>query len=423
MLNVGDLTTMLANGNVSIEASGEPVDIDIQAAFSWSSASLLTLDSYHSVNVGQPVAATGNGGLSIGTNDGGSGGWLTFAPNANVEFSNLSSSLSINGASYTLVGDIHTLASDIAANASGNYALANDYDAKPDGTYSAAPVSTQFEGNFQGLGNVISNLSISGGINKGDLGDVGLFYQAEAGSVISNVVITGASIETKQGAAGILVSSTLGTLFGDHASGAVSVGEDSDAGGLAGVANTVIASSSSASVSAKDGSYAGGLVTGAGTVSECYASGAVTLKKVKEGGDAGGLVAVAENSSISNSYATGKVEETGSAAGVGGLIGTTNNENPVITASYSIGKVSGALTYKGGFIGLFNSAVASDDYWDTQTSGTSNASGNDRTIPGVTGVTTSQLKSGLASGFDPTIWAQSKAINKGFPYLIANPPQ
>ena len=29
---------------------------------------------------------------------------------------------------------------------------------------------------------------------------------------------------------------------------------------------------------------------------------------------------------------------------------------------------------------------------------------------------------GLPAGFDPAIWAQSKSINNGFPYLIANPP-
>ena len=103
-LNVGDLQTMLASGNVTVAAAGEPVDIDIQAPFSWSSATALTLDSYHSVNVGQPFAVTGNGGLSMVTNDGGSGGWLTFAPNANVAFSSLASILSINGASYTLAG-------------------------------------------------------------------------------------------------------------------------------------------------------------------------------------------------------------------------------------------------------------------------------------------------------------------------------
>jgi len=32
------------------------------------------------------------------------------------------------------------------------------------------------------------------------------------------------------------------------------------------------------------------------------------------------------------------------------------------------------------------------------------------------------LQSGLLSGFDPSVWAQDPTINKGRPFLIANPP-
>jgi len=42
--------------------------------------------------------------------------------------------------------------------------------------------------------------------------------------------------------------------------------------------------------------------------------------------------------------------------------------------------------------------------------------------PGITGLTDAQLKSGLPTGFDPSVWAQSPSINNGYPYLIANPP-
>ena len=43
-------------------------------------------------------------------------------------------------------------------------------------------------------------------------------------------------------------------------------------------------------------------------------------------------------------------------------------------------------------------------------------------IPGITGLTTAQLQSGLPAGFDPSIWAESPNINGGLPYLITNPP-
>lgn len=422
VLNVSSLETMLASGNLTIHGSAEPVDIDVQAAFSWSSGSSLTLDLYHSVNVGQPFGVTGNGGLSVVTNDGGSGGWLAFAPGANVEFSNLSSNLTINAASYALVGNIKTLASDIAANPSGAFALANDYNAAADGTYPSAPVATSFAGNFQGLGNVISNLKIS---TNATGAEVGLFGSTEGGSSLSNVVIQSAVVSSKKGSyAGILAGLAEGTLFGDHTSGAVSAGASSADGGLAGYGGTVVASSSSARVSAGATSFVGGLLGGGTTVAECFATGATTIKfkSLRNGAGAGGLVGGATSGSmISNSYATGKAEGEGDQSALGGLIASVGNAT--IASSYSTGNLGGNVEYKGGFFGLFETSTVSNSYWDTQTSGTPNASGNEGTIPGVSGVTTKQLKSALPAGFDPTVWAQSKSINNGFPYLIANPPQ
>src|ERR1700722_19032188 len=74
VLNVNDLETLLASGNVKLAAAGEPEDVDIDAPLSWVSTNTLTLDSYHSINVQQPVAITGGGVLALITNDGGTGG-------------------------------------------------------------------------------------------------------------------------------------------------------------------------------------------------------------------------------------------------------------------------------------------------------------------------------------------------------------
>jgi len=38
------------------------------------------------------------------------------------------------------------------------------------------------------------------------------------------------------------------------------------------------------------------------------------------------------------------------------------------------------------------------------------------------GLSDAQLKSGLPTGFDPTIWGHDPAINNGLPYLLHNPP-
>ncbi|MGH7224419.1 MAG: hypothetical protein ACRELF_14410, partial [Gemmataceae bacterium] len=62
------------------------------------------------------------------------------------------------------------------------------------------------------------------------------------------------------------------------------------------------------------------------------------------------------------------------------------------------------------------------DYWDTTTSGTEYGFCDDENDPGVTGINSKKLRSGLPDGFDRKIWAQDPKINKGFPYLINNPP-
>ncbi len=146
VLNVTDLEALLASGNVSVTTGSGALaprtsDIDIVSPLTWASASTLTLDAYHSITVSKSISV-GTGGLSFITNDGGTGGELSFGTTGRASFTNLASTLTINGATYTLVGDIATLAAAIAANPTGDFALASDYDAKNDGTYSASP-STQ----------------------------------------------------------------------------------------------------------------------------------------------------------------------------------------------------------------------------------------------------------------------------------------
>jgi hypothetical protein len=102
----------------------------------------------------------GMGGLSLITNDGGSGGVLSFVSPANVTFANLSSSLSINGAAYTLVDRVKTLAADIALNPSGDFALAQSFDASNEGTFKGSAIPTTFTGTFEGLGNTIYDLAV-----------------------------------------------------------------------------------------------------------------------------------------------------------------------------------------------------------------------------------------------------------------------
>ena len=82
----------------------------------------------------------------------------------------------------------------------------------------------------------------------------------------------------------------------------------------------------------------------------------------------------------------------------------------------------------GGFVGddTGSAAPTADNYWDLSTSGISDPSkgaGDSANDPGITGLTTAQLQSGLPAGFDPTVWCESAGINNGLPYLLALPPQ
>jgi hypothetical protein len=173
--------------------------------------------------------------------------------------------------------------------------------------------------------------------------------------------------------------------------------------------------------------WSGGLVGfESGTIDGCYAAGAVVVGNNTGNNNprasAGGLVgAINSPATIENAYSTGSVAG-GQDAAVGGLIGYS--AEGTITDSYSTGApVGGAGSVVGGFIGEDNGKNGFNDvYWDTDTSGMSQGAGNIPNDPGITGLTTAQLQSGLPAGFDPKIWAENPNINNGLPYLIADPP-
>lgn len=437
-LNVNDLENLLASGNIEITTTGAGVqadDIIVDAALSWPSANSLALDAYESILIEQTISITGLSGLSVTTDDGGSNGSLSFGAGASVTFSNLGSTLAINGKAYTLVGDIATLAGDIAANPSGNYALANDYDAAADGTYTVSPVTTTLAGVFEGLGHTISNVTISNGravrVNIG-----GLFAETGGGSTVNDVSMASVSIECSRAASeGGLVGLNYGNMSGDHASGVVKGNLSGDVGGLVGESQltgngigTIVNSSATTTVEELHTGHnlivaLGGLVGwNGGNIDQSFATGAVTgAARTGVGGLVGTNNAVQdENLGISNSYSTGSVS-----GGNDGIIGGLAGANVMyISTSYSTGKVSGShVSDIGGFIGLNEAGDSvSYSYWDTTTNKKVNGVGEGGSN-GITGLTTKQLRSGLPAGFDPAIWTETQGVNNGFPYLIANPPE
>src|SRR5437016_14388926 len=103
-----------------------------------------------------------------------------------------------------------------------------------------------------------------------------------------------------------------------------------------------------------------------------------------------------------NTYASGNATG-GHASYAGRLIGFFQPANgDALSSSYSTGAPSGG-NFDGGLIGFDNSSGQSiaDCYWDTTTSGIANladGAGNVSNDLGITGLTTTQLQSGLPSG-------------------------
>ena len=412
ILNAADLEKLLESGATAVTTTGsggvQAGDIFVSAALTWTSTNVLTLDANRTLVIEQPVSVDGVAGLNLVYNTGGKGGPLEFRNKGHVGFSSLSSTLTINGATYGLVNSVKSLASAIAANPAGNYALAASYNAKNDGRYRAWPVSTVFSGSFDGLGNTISDVHVDSRFN----GITGLFAEIEQAGSVANLNLTDTSVWGPYDV-GAFVDDNLGTITRCRISGGYLVSRSGGNEGGFAVSNsgTIFQSQSSTSINSNPSgrSYGGLVAYNYGVIEQSFSTGSVNTL----GSYGGGLVGF-NTGSIIDSYGTGAV---GNNAEVGGLVGA--NEATIKT-SYSTGTV-GAGQYVGGFIG-YNSGENSDDYWDTTTSGTDTGVGYGPNS-GVAGLTTQQLQSGLPAGFSRQIWAEDPKINNGLPYLIANPPQ
>jgi len=454
-LNASTLQTMLASGNVKVATGSTAKQIVVSADLGWATSSVLTLDANESVTVYYPISITGLGGLDIVTNDGGRGGTFSFVgAGGHVNFANLSSSLTINGAAYALAGNIATLASDIKTNPAGYYALANSYDASADGTYAGSPIATTISGAFEGLGNAISNLSISDA-HASD-GSVGFFATVGSSALVENVGLLEMNLKDQEpySNVGALAGTNEGTIQGISLSGTVRGKLNSSIGGVVGLNDGNIFNAY-----ATDGVYvqknktsvwAGALVgENGGSISNSFATGTVSVSGAQaivgalvgfNGGTiitslatgavsgasqalVGGLVG-ANGGEIDNSYATGAAAG-GASANVGGLVGFNAG---MVLGAYSTGAPGGKTgSTIGGLIGNDQSVSGSlkDTYWDTTTSGisdTSKGAGNISNDPGVTGLSTAQLQSGLPTGFAKKVWGENSTLNGGLPYLLSNPP-
>ncbi len=318
------------------EQSAGAGDIDVDSAISWNSTATLTLDSYHAININAPITVAGAGGLVLVTDDGDksptgnyffNGGYVTYT---DVEAGNTLGSLTINGTSFELVNNLSQLASDVTANSNANIALANSYNAAPDGTYANSPVTTIFGGSFEGLGNTISNLSV----DAPGTSDIGLFSQLTGSGTFSNVSLTNVNMTGAYNTSGFIgYIGANSTIRNVSVTGTITASGDED-GGLVGTDESGTIEDSHTDVAISGQNWVGGLVGAmSGAIVDSYATGSVTASIDAPGGLVGQLFG-----SITGSYSTGTV--TSDIYDAGGLTG--DMDGGTILDSYSLAKVSNA---------------------------------------------------------------------------------
>ncbi|MBV9063002.1 MAG: hypothetical protein JOY77_08760, partial [Alphaproteobacteria bacterium] len=431
VLNVTDLENLLAASDLTVSTQflvghryKDVRNIRIAAPLSWSTVSKLSLGGTYGayVKIDAPVSVLGGGGLVI------SGG-AAFVEGIAVTFSSTNSVFSIGGHAYTLAADFPTLASGITANPSGYFALAGDYDAAND-QFSKAPIES-FSGVFLGLGHTISDLTIQKG-RKLCQGMIAANQGYISYFSLSNLTVL---LDRSSQHVGGVTGCNGGSISHVAVSGQISGSGQADAGGVAGINDAASIALTRSSATVRGGqaggiagqndwyiydSFASGSVNGvidsgglvgnnSYDIESSYATGSVSGSKNNTGGFAG-----SNRGSITNSYAMGSVNGAGGAAG--GFVGYNVGS---VEYAYSIGAVTGSKKYTGGFAGYDANEAIDTAYWDVDTSGFSNrgdGAGFPKYDPGITGLTSNKLQSGLLTGFDKRYWRQNSAINGGYPF-------
>ena len=463
--NVTEQTTASGTGG-----SG---DITVASNIAWTSGAGLTLSAYHNIGIdnGVTIANTGSGSLTLRADNASTGaGTIAFTGTGKIDFSASTGSISLlynpsnyatptdystnvltNGSwtapsnssissemtAYMLVNNPTDL-QNINANLFGAYALGQDFDAA---AIEFTPLATvnSFSGILDGQLHTINNLTIVGGSGVYS----GLFGLSSG--IIRNINLANESVTGLKDIGGIVANntgtianaSTSGTLGGNNnASNALIIG-----GGLAALNSGMIVNSSSDSavnVSAARAQIGGLVGKNTGSIERSFASGAISLTQtalipnslppnslapnvpLNNTSSVGGLVGL-NSGALTDSYATGNISVTANnnnsaEVDAGGLTGQTDVFGTV-ASSFATGSVplASAQHYSGGLFGLFSGAVTSS-FWDTQTTGQSNAAGHGSTTgDGATAETTAALQTAsLLPGFQSNIWN----VNAGsYPFL------
>ena len=294
---------------------------------------------------------------------------------------------------------------------------------------------TIFLGNFDGNNFLIKNMTIdTHGENSDYLGLFGWVYgpdEVTASASIKNLglknitIIGGIDSDYVGGLAGL---SHFCSIRNCYTSGLIdSAGYGT--GGLVGEHNWDVMTNCYSTCSVSGNENVGGLVgySYETAMDSCYATGPVNGTD-----DLGGLMGEARDSNVNNCYATG--DTTGTNRHVGGLLGV--DYNSTVTNCYAIGLVNGADRV-GGLMG-WSDGIVFNNYWDIDTSGTTDGVGSDDPDPaGVMGKTTAEMmtqgtftdagwdfvNTWFMSGYPALSWQADLGGGDGSqanPYLIEN---
>ncbi len=240
IVTVADLQNALVNANILIQtgvSGAQAGDITVANAITWNNTNTLTLSAYHSINIDAAITNAAGGSLSLrADNTGTSAGTITFAgvtpqitmsgggavnfyynPTSFATPTNYANNVSTSGGTlftpYMLVNSAAEL-QNMNTNLSGNYALGKSITLS--GNFiPIGSAATPFTGQFNGLSNTISDLTITNATPNTDLG----LFGATNGATIANISLN--TVAVTQTAANTGGSIYIGSLVGFMTGGTI----------------------------------------------------------------------------------------------------------------------------------------------------------------------------------------------------------
>ncbi|WP_144110288.1 filamentous hemagglutinin N-terminal domain-containing protein [Paraburkholderia sp. BCC1886] len=453
-LNAGTSVDVITTG-----ANGATGDLAVASTLRWSGPASLTLAAFHNLSVatGTTIANTGNGNLTLradssGIDNGGSianPGTIDWSASTGtvgafydmngtysggVQLANTAwtpgsySGLVTQITAYQLVNSLGDL-QNVSKNLAGNYALGKNIDASATSDGSYMPIGnavTPFTGQFEGQGYAIDSLTLGAWSPAAPTTPqlIGMFGTIGGNGVVRNLSVSGTGVNSQTNPLfgglyaymGMLAAENDGTVVHVNTSGTLSGGnfstvDEGVAGGLVGGnAGTIVRSSSN--VAATTGGTMGGLAgANEGSIVQSFATGSMqSAGYIAEG--AGGLVGN-NSGSIAQSYATGPTTLQGYCRGAAGTpcggAALVAINSGTISQSFGTGPVTQPFYTPIGVARTNTGTIASDVYWNKDTTGATVGVVYGTTIPAANGLSTAQMSTPASfQGYDFSetgVWA------------------